>query len=41
MIRYNNESDNMEVVENGSWKIRSSHWSPMQGGSGTTQVALD
>ena len=29
------------VKENGSWKIRSSHWSPMQGGSGTTQVALD
>ena len=29
------------VKENGSWKIRTSHWSPMQGGSGTTQVALD
>jgi hypothetical protein len=29
------------VKENGSWKIRSSHWSPIQGGAGTTQVSLD
>ncbi len=26
------------VKENGKWKIRSSHWSPVAGGSGTTQT---
>lgn len=28
------------VKENGAWKIRSSHWSPVLGGSGTSQTAL-
>ncbi len=27
------------VKEEGQWKIRSSHWSPVAGGSGTTQTA--
>ncbi len=27
------------VKENGEWKIRSSHWSPLQGGAGTSQTA--
>ena len=27
------------VKENGEWKIRSAHWSPLQGGSGTSQTA--
>ena len=27
------------VKEDGEWKIRSSHWSPLQGGSGTSQTA--
>ena len=27
------------VKENGQWKIRSSHWSPLQGGAGTSQWA--
>ena len=26
------------VKEGGKWKIRSSHWSPISGGSGTTQT---
>lgn len=29
------------VKEGGSWKIRSSHWSALSGGSGTTQTALE
>ncbi len=28
------------VKEDGKWKVRSSHWSPVVGGSGTTQTAL-
>ena len=27
------------VKEDGKWKIRSSHWSPLQGGAGTSQTA--
>ena len=27
------------VKEDGRWKIRSSHWSPLAGGSGTSQTA--
>ncbi len=27
------------VKEDGRWKIRSAHWSPVAGGSGTTQTA--
>ena len=26
------------VKEDGKWKVRSSHWSPITGGSGTTQT---
>ena len=29
------------VKENGKWKIRASHWSPVKGGSGTTATTLD
>lgn len=29
------------VKEDGRWKIRSSHWSAVTGGSGTTQTALE
>lgn len=29
------------VKENGKWKIRSSHWSPITGGAGTSQTALE
>jgi hypothetical protein len=29
------------VKEDGAWKIRASHWSPLTGGSGTSQTVLD
>lgn len=29
------------VKEDGEWKIRSSHWSPVAGGAGTSQTALE
>jgi len=29
------------VRENGCWKVRASHWSPIQGGSGTSQTAME
>jgi len=29
------------VKEGGTWKIRASHWSPLSGGSGTSQTALN
>ena len=29
------------VKENGKWKIRASHWSPIQGGSGTSQTSTE
>ena len=29
------------VKEGGTWKIRASHWSPVSGGSGTTQTTLN
>lgn len=29
------------VKENGKWKLRSSHWSPITGGGGTSQTALE
>ena len=29
------------VKENGQWKVRASHWSPIQGGSGTSQTSIE
>ena len=29
------------VKEEGKWKVRSAHWSPVTGGSGTTQTAQE
>lgn len=29
------------VKEDGEWKVRASHWSPIAGGSGTSQSALE
>ena len=29
------------VKEDGKWKVRASHWSPVMGGSGTSQTSLD
>jgi hypothetical protein len=28
------------VNEGGKWKVRAAHWSPIAGGSGTSQTAL-
>ena len=29
------------VKEGGQWRVRASHWSPVMGGSGTSQTSLD
>ena len=29
------------VKENGSWKIRAGHWSPLMGGAGTSQTVVE
>ena len=29
------------VKENGEWRIRASHWSPIMGGAGTSQTATN
>jgi len=29
------------VKEDNKWKVRASHWSPIQGGSGTSQTSVD
>ena len=29
------------VKEGGKWKVRASHWSPIQGGAGTSQTSVD
>jgi len=29
------------VKEGGKWKVRAAHWSPITGGSGTSQTAVD
>ena len=29
------------VKEDNKWKVRASHWSPIQGGSGTSQTSID
>ncbi len=29
------------VKENGKWKVRAAHWSPIAGGSGTSQTAVN
>ena len=29
------------VKEDGKWKVRASHWSPVAGGAGTSQTALE
>ena len=29
------------VKEGGKWKVRASHWSPIQGGAGTSQTSID
>lgn len=29
------------VKEDGKWRVRASHWSPIMGGSGTSQTSID
>ena len=29
------------IKEDGQWKVRASHWSPIQGGSGTSQTSTE
>lgn len=39
--RYLTRVTQVFVKEDGSWKIRSSHWSPLTGGAGTSQVGVE
>lgn len=37
---YRTRATQVFVKEGGSWKVRSSHWSAISGGAGTTQTAI-
>lgn len=38
---YRTRATQVLVKENGKWKIRAAHWSPIAGGSGTSQTAVN
>jgi len=38
---YRTRATQVLVKENGKWKIRAAHWSPIAGGSGTSQTAVE
>ncbi len=38
---YRTRATQVLVKEGGKWKIRAAHWSPIAGGSGTSQTAVD
>ena len=38
---YRTRATQVMVKEDGKWKVRAAHWSPIAGGSGTTQTAVD
>jgi hypothetical protein len=38
---YRTRSTRVFVKENGKWKVRAAHWSPIAGGSGTSQSAVN
>jgi hypothetical protein len=38
---YRTRATQVLVKENGKWKVRAAHWSPIAGGSGTSQTAVD
>lgn len=38
---YRTRATQVMVKENGKWKVRAAHWSPIAAGSGTSQVAVD
>lgn len=38
---YRTRATQVLVKEDGKWKVRAAHWSPITGGSGTSQTAVD
>lgn len=38
---YRTRATQVLVKEDGKWKVRAAHWSPIAGGSGTSQTAVD
>ena len=38
---YRTRATQVLVKEGGTWKVRAAHWSPIAGGSGTSQTAVD
>ncbi len=38
---YRTRATQVLVKENGKWKVRAAHWSPIAGGSGTSQTAVN
>jgi hypothetical protein len=38
---YRTRATQVMVKENGKWKVRAAHWSPVASGSGTSQTAVD
>ena len=38
---YRTRATQVLVKEGGKWKVRAAHWSPIAGGSGTSQTAVD
>jgi len=38
---YRTRATQVFVKENGKWKVRAAHWSPIAGGSGTSQTAVN
>ena len=38
---YRTRATQVFVKENGKWKVRAAHWSPIVGGSGTSQTAVN
>lgn len=41
VMRYLTRVTQVFVNEDGEWRIRSSHWSPLNGGAGTNQVSVE
>lgn len=39
--KYRTRATQVFVKENGKWKVRAAHWSPIAGGAGTSQTAVD
>ncbi|MBT8110048.1 MAG: nuclear transport factor 2 family protein [Gammaproteobacteria bacterium] len=38
---YRTRATQVFVKEGGKWKVRAAHWSPIQGGAGTSQTSVD